>query len=54
MKKRKIDIDIDIVALEFFCNGVSMAVIARALGVPVVAIEDWIRERVNYLHSEKP
>ena len=52
MKTKKINIDI--VALEFFLAGASIELICNALGVPRVAVEDWIRERINYLHSEKP
>ena len=52
MKKKKIEIDI--VALEFFCAGASIDLICTALAVPRIAVEEWIRDRINYLHSEKP
>lgn len=47
-------IDIGIAALQFFCLGVSINTISEALGLTYIQTEKIIRDRINYLHSEKP
>lgn len=51
--KMKKKIEVEIVALQFFCVGVSIDKICEALNLTYTQVENLIRERLNYLHSEK-